>query len=92
MLTIQGKSQQLCDGVTRRDLLRAGGLGLLGTSLTSLLAAEEAGSIVRPRAKSVLFVFLFGGPSQLESFDMKPDATAGIRGPYQPIASRTRGS
>lgn len=89
MLTIQGRPRRLCDGVSRRALLQAGGAGLFGTSLHGLLAAEEAGFIVRPRAKSVLFLFLFGGPSQLETFDMKPDAPAGIRGPYQPIAART---
>jgi hypothetical protein len=55
------------------------------------LAAEEAGLVTRPRAKSVLFLFLFGGPSQLETFDMKPDAPSTIRGPYQPITSRTPG-
>ena len=91
MLTIQGKPKRLCDGVSRRDLLHAAGAGLLGTNLTSLLAAEEAGDVVRPRAKSVMFLFLFGGPSQLETFDMKPEAPTGIRGPYQPIASRTPG-
>ncbi|MCP4783259.1 MAG: DUF1501 domain-containing protein [Fuerstiella sp.] len=91
MLTIQGKPKRLCNGLSRRDLLHGAGAGLLGTSLTSLLAAEEAGHVVRPRAKSVMFLFLFGGPSQLETFDMKPDAATGIRGPYQPIASRTAG-
>lgn len=91
MLTIQGRPQRVCDGLTRRDVLRAGGAGLLGTSLTTLLAAEEAGQVARPRAKSVLFLFLFGGPSQLETFDLKPDAPTGIRGPYRPIPSRTPG-
>ncbi len=80
MLTIQGKPKRLCNGLSRRDLLHGAGAGLLGTSLTSLLAAEEAGHVVRPRAKSVMFLFLFGGPSQLETFDMKPDAATGIRG------------
>lgn len=91
MLTIQGQPRQLCDGITRRDVLRAGGTGLLGTSLTTLLAAEEAGQVVRPRAKSVIFLFLFGGPCQLETFDMKPEAATGIRGPYVATASRTPG-
>lgn len=91
MLTIQGKPKQLCNGIVRRDVLQAAGCGLLGTSLTSLLAAEDAGQIVNARAKSVMFLFLFGGPSQLETFDMKPDASSGIRGPWQPIASRTPG-
>jgi hypothetical protein len=91
MLKIVGQPRSVCSGLTRRDVIRAGGAGLLGTSLTTLLAAEEAGAVVRPRAKSVLFLFLFGGPSQLETFDMKPDAPAQIRGPFQPIASRSPG-
>ncbi|MDB5392315.1 MAG: hypothetical protein JWM11_7961 [Planctomycetaceae bacterium] len=91
MLTIHGSPHRLCNGLTRRDVLRAGGAGLLGTSLSQLIAAEDSGQIVGPRAKSVLFLFLFGGPSQLETFDLKPEAPTGIRGPYQPIASRTPG-
>ena len=91
MLTIQGHSRQLCDGIQRRDVLRAAGAGLLGTNLASLLAAEESGEIVAPRAKSVLFLFLFGGPSQLDTFDMKPEAPQQIRGPYQPISTRSPG-
>lgn len=91
MLTIQGNSQRLCDGLTRRALFQAAGAGLLGTSLTKLLAAQEAGLVERPRAKSVMFLFLYGGPSQLETFDMKPDASSEIRGPFEPIASRTPG-
>lgn len=91
MITIEGHSRRLCSGVTRRDVIRAGGSGLLGTSLSTLLAAEEAGAVIQPRAKSVMFLFLFGGPSQLETFDMKPDAASGIRGPFQPIASRSPG-
>ena len=91
MLTIQGSPKQLCNGFSRRDLLQAAGAGLLGTSLSSLLVAEDSGAVVRPRAKSVMFLFLFGGPSQLETFDMKPDAPIGIRGPYKPTASRTPG-
>ena len=91
MLTIQGQTRRVCNGLTRRNLLEAAGAGLLGTSLAGLLAAEEAGNVVQPRAKSVLFLFLFGGPSQLETFDLKPYAPSGIRGPYQSIDSRTPG-
>lgn len=91
MLTIQSQPQTVCSGLTRRDILRVAGAGLFGTSLATHLAAEDAGAVVRPRAKSVLFLFLFGGPSQLETFDMKPDAPRELRGPYQPIASRTPG-
>ncbi len=91
MLTIQGQPRSVCNGLTRRDVLQAAGAGLFGTSLATLLEAEETGLVTRPRARSVLFLFLFGGPSQLETFDMKPDAPREIRGPYQPIASRTPG-
>jgi hypothetical protein len=76
---------------TRRTLLQAGGAGLLGLSLPRLLAAEAAGSGTPARAKSVIFLFLFGGPSQHETFDLKPDAPDQIRGHFQPIASRTPG-
>lgn len=92
MLTILGGRHAACDGMTRRTMLQAGGAGLLGLSLPRLLEAESAkGSGPMPRAKSVIFLFLFGGPSQLETFDLKPDAPAEIRGPYQPVASRTPG-
>jgi hypothetical protein len=91
MLTILGRPQRACDGLTRRELLLAGGAGLFGLSLPRVQAAEAARPVRRARAKSVLFVFLFGGPSQLETFDMKPDAPSGIRGPFKPTASRTPG-
>ena len=78
-------------GVSRRRILQAGGAGLLGLDLPVLLAAEAGGAAGRPRAKSVIFLFLFGGPSQLETFDLKPDAPAEIRGPFRPIPSRTPG-
>ena len=67
-------------GITRRRILQAGGAGLLGLDLPTLLAAEAAGNAGTPRAKSVIFLFLFGGPSQLETSDMNPDAPADIRG------------
>ena len=91
MLNVRGYPGQMCNGVTRRAVLQAAGAGLFGTSLTTLLAAEQAGLVECPRAKSVMFLFLFGGPSQLETFDMKPDASSSIRGPYRPIRSRTPG-
>ena len=73
----------------RRPLLQAAGAGLFGLTLPKLLQAEEQG--FKPRAKSVIFLFLFGGPSQLETFDLKPHAPDRIRGPFQPIACRTPG-
>src|SRR5213080_3077550 len=91
MLTILGNPRRTCDGLTRREVLRAGGAGLFGLTLPGLWAAEAARPARQARAKSVLFLFLFGGPSQLDTFDMKPDAPSGIRGPFRPIASRTPG-
>ncbi len=91
MLGILGQSQWTCQGWSRRHLLQAGGAGLFGMTLPKLLAAEEAGGTHEPRAKSVIFLMLFGGPSQLETFDMKPEAADTIRGPFQPISARTPG-
>jgi len=89
MLTLLSRRQSVCEGVSRRDLLKAGGAGLFGLSLPKLLAAEATQPATEGRAKSVIFMFLFGGPSQLETFDMKPDAPSKLRGPFHPIASRT---
>lgn len=90
MLTLLGRKQPVCEGISRRTLLQAGGAGLFGLTLPKLLQAEAAvGPALNGRAKSVIFLFLFGGPSQLETFDLKPDAPSKIRGPFKPIASRT---
>jgi len=88
MLSLLGSPRvRACDRISRRTVLEAAGAGLFGLTLPRVLAAEElAGG--KPRAKSVIFLFLFGGPSQLETFDMKPDAPAKIRGPFKPIASK----
>lgn len=98
MLSIFGRPQRVCNGLTRREMLQAGGGGLFGLSLPQLLAAEakanggeSAVPFTNGRAKSVLFLYLFGGPSQLETFDMKPNAPSKLRGPFQTIASRTPG-
>jgi len=92
MLRISGKPSRVCSGLTRRDLLQVGGAGLFGLTLPNVLAAEQQqGSFHNGRAKSVMFLFLFGGPSQLETFDMKPNAPSAIRGPFKPTASKTPG-
>ena len=91
MLGILGRHQRTCDGVSRRHLLQAGGAGLLGLNLPQLLAAEASQPFQNARAKHVIFLFLFGGPAQHETVDMKPEATEAIRGPFKPIACRTPG-
>ncbi|MGB0583349.1 MAG: HEAT repeat domain-containing protein, partial [Limisphaerales bacterium] len=71
MLTIQGHPRSVCSGLTRRAALQVGGAGLLGLSLPKVMAAQEAAApFMNGRAKSVMFLYLFGGPSQLESFDI----------------------
>lgn len=89
MLNIVGRPRRVCSGWSRREVLQAGGAGLLGLSLPKLLAAESSGAARSPGTKNVIFLFLFGGPSQLETFDLKPDAPSTLRGPFKPIASRT---
>ena len=92
MLTLNGFPRRSGAGLSRRELLQIGGAGLLGLNLPRVLAAEEKrDSFTGGRAKSVIFLFLFGGPSQLETFDMKPEAPQEIRGPFRPTASRTPG-
>jgi hypothetical protein len=91
MLEILGQPGSLSRRAGRRAMLQAGGAGLFGMSLGKVLAAEAAATAVKPRAKSVIFLFLFGGPSQYETFDMKPEAPADIRGPMSPIGCRTPG-
>jgi hypothetical protein len=91
VLNILGRARTACGQVTRRQLLEAGGAGLFGLTLPKLLEAETISPFTSGRAKSVIFLFLFGGPSQLETFDLKPDAPTKIRGPFKPIASRTPG-
>jgi hypothetical protein len=73
----------------RRHLLQIGTAGLLGLSLPALLRAEEKPGKRKVRAKSVIFLHQFGGPTHLDTFDMKPAAPDGIRGEFKPIATKT---
>lgn len=90
MLTILGKKQPLCDGIARRSFLKIGGLALGGLSLPSLLRAESQ-SGQRNQHKSVIMVFLPGGPSHLDIWDLKPNAPVEIRGEFRPIQTRLPG-
>ena len=105
MLRILGHPKRLCDGITRRDLLHVGGAGILGLGLNGLLEAKsvQRGSPIAQsarnadlaasfgRAKHCILLFLYGSPSQLETFDMKPDAPLEIRGTMKPIPSSVPG-
>ena len=82
--------------IRRRDLLQIGYSTALGAGLASLgtrigRAADDGAARTTPRAKSVLFIFLFGGPSQLETFDLKPEAPADVRGEFKPIDTSVAG-
>src|ERR671936_659105 len=83
MLTIFGKSSRFCDGISRRNFLRIGALGLGGLSLPQLLQAESQ-SGVRRSHKAVIMIFLPGGPSHQDIFDLKMDAPSEIRGEFRP--------
>jgi hypothetical protein len=74
-------------------MLQIGGLGLMGLSLPRLLAAESAATAAGtpPRADACVLIFLNGGPSHLDMWDMKPDAPDGIRGEFKPIATSVPG-
>ena len=93
MLKVLGPGGRLCDGVTRREVLRVGGLSLFGTmTLPRLLRAAEARP--RPRhgpAKAVIMFNLLGGRSHQDMFDLKPAAPAEIRGQFKPIATSVPG-
>src|SRR5947209_13396199 len=91
-IALTGRPARRCDGATRRDFLRVGGLGAIG--LPALLRAEaraarkpDAGA----RAQSVILVYLGGGLSHHDSFDLKPDAPEEIRGIYRPISTNVPG-
>ncbi len=82
----------LADRLSRRDALSVGGLGFLGLTVPRLLqAAESRRPGPTPRAKSVVFLYQFGGPSHVDTFDMKPDAPDGIRSHYDTIATTLPG-
>src|SRR3954453_2843276 len=95
MIRVLGGPKRLCDGLTRRDLLHVGSLGLLGAGLAG---GNRAGADEAPRAadgfgraKACIFLFLYGSPSQLETFDPKPGAPEQVRGELTSIPSNLPG-
>ena len=83
---------QTCDGLTRRDFLEAGTLGAIGLSLADLLALQAQGAVdPKHDERAVIMIFNLGAPSQLDCFDLKPDAPAEIRGPFNPIKTKAPG-
>jgi hypothetical protein len=90
MLTIRGSGLELCDGVSRRSFLKIGGLAMGGLSLPQLLQAE-ANNGKGSSHKSVIMVFLTGGPPHQDMVDLKPEAPVEYRGEFSPIRSNVPG-
>lgn len=88
-----GAAEMYCDRIVRRDALRLGAAGFwgFGTSLAGLLAREAAGKDADRSDVSVIFLFLKGGLSTIDTWDLKPLAPAEFRGPFQPIATNVPG-
>ena len=85
------KPVHFCDGLTRRDFLHAGSLGLLGLTLPDLFTLRALGAVNPDKDVNCILLMLVGAPSQLDTWDMKPDAPAEIRGPYKPIPTNVPG-
>src|SRR5436190_2562682 len=90
-VSLTANQHKFCNGWSRRDFLRVGALAPFGLSLGNLLAAEKINPAKGARAKSVLLVFLGGGISHHDTFDLKPDAMEEIRGKYKGIPSNIPG-
>src|SRR6266566_2833805 len=89
-------SKSACPGfqstrLSRRQLLQVGGLGAMGLSLPGFLQAADRDASNKPRAKSVIFLHQWGGPSHHDTLDMKPNAPEAIRGEFRPIATKAPG-
>jgi hypothetical protein len=84
-------TNRYCDGIRRRDFLRVGVIGATGLSLANYLRMAEAGQVSGGKATSAIFVNLGGGPSHMDSFDLKPNAPKEFRGEFNPIATNVPG-
>jgi hypothetical protein len=95
MITLLGSPRRCCDGLTRRETLKAGALSVLGGlfDLPNLLRAEEHLPASAPpgKAKSVILLYLLGGAATQDMFDLKPEAPAGVRSEFRPVATDVPG-
>ncbi len=80
-----------CDGMNRRDLLKVGAFGATGLTLAGYLRMAEAGEVQDAKAKAGIFIDLQGGPSHMDTFDLKPDAPSEYRGTFNPIKTNVDG-
>ncbi len=91
MLLLGRQRCRSCQGLTRRALLEAGACSVLGLSLADLLRAGASGASAAGPARSVLLLWLWGGPAHLDTWDPKPGAPLDFRGPFTPIATSVTG-
>jgi hypothetical protein len=102
MLSLLGRSVRLCDGISRREVMRIGGLGFVGLAWSDLLRARAAATpsdtVSRShgtsfgKARACVLIYNYGGPSHLDTLDLKPAAPVEIRGEFQPIATCVPGT
>jgi len=85
------KRVHFCDNVSRRDFLHAGALSFLGLSMPEFLRLKALGAVNPAKDVNCIQLMLVGGPSQLDTWDMKPEASAAIRGPFKPIKTNVSG-
>jgi hypothetical protein len=91
MLTIFGRQNRYCDGISRRSFLRIGALGFGGLTLADLFRAEAQAGVRPSQHRAVINVFLGGGPPHQDMWEIKTEAPAEIRGEFKPIATRVPG-
>src|SRR5437868_4429826 len=91
MLTIHGTQQRSCDGLSRRDFLKVGALSVGGLTLADLLRLRARAAEPGTRGKAIIMVYLNGGPSHMDMYDLKPDAPAEYRGEFRPIRTNVPG-
>lgn len=95
MLSILSNGIRLCDGITRREALRVGGLGFTCLAWSDLFRTRAVGAPDRAgtfgKAKACIVIFNYGGPSHVDTFDLKPEAPAEIRGEFKPIPTTVPG-
>jgi hypothetical protein len=91
LFDLLGRRTRLCEGISRRGFLRVGSLGLAGLSLPALLRARAAQPAALRRDTAVILYWMAGGPSQLDTYDLKPGAPAEVRGPFKPVRTKAPG-
>jgi uncharacterized protein (DUF1501 family) len=90
MLTLWGAKHRFCDGISRRSFLRIGAFGA-GLTLAEMLRARSLGGAASNGNKAAIMIYLPGGPSHMDMYDLKPQAAAEFRGEFKPIATNVPG-